>query len=267
MSSILLVAIFVGAAGAGMSPTRVHVPTRSASPASLPGELTIPRGAGPFPAVIILHGCVGIGPPAARERFREYASWYADRGYAGLILDSFAPRGVSTVCLGGEPTPLTRAVDVYRALEYLAGLGSIDPRQVVLQGHSHGGATVLTALDEITAEMVGTPLRFAAGVAYYPPCAYPSGAYSSAQFYAPVLILIGEKDDWTPAADCEQLHVRQQAQAPGRVRLTVYPGATHGFDFNLPPRRNEYGKYQAYDADATSDAARHVQRFLREVVK
>ncbi len=264
MLPILLVAVFVGAAGASPSTTRVQVPTQSASPASLPGELTMPRGAGPFPAVILLHGCVGI-VPASRERLLEYASWYADRGYAGLILDSFASRGVSTLCLGGEPGPLTRAFDAYRALEYLAGLGSIDSRRVVLQGHSHGGASVLTALDELTAEMAGTPLRFAAGVAYYPPCAY--GSAMSAEFYAPVLILIGEKDDWTPAPACEQLHARQGAQAPGRVRLTVYPGATHSFDFDAPPRWNEYGHYLAYDPDATSDAARRVEGFLREVVK
>src|SRR5262245_10525666 len=168
MLSILLVGIVVSATGAGLSVTLVQVATRSASPASLPGELTMPSGAGPFPAVILLHGCFGI-QPASRARLLEYAAWYADRGYAGLVLDSFAPRGVSTLCLGGEPGPLTRALDAYRALEYLAGLGSIDPRRVVLQGHSHGGATVLNALDEITAEMAGTPLRFAAGVAYYPP--------------------------------------------------------------------------------------------------
>ncbi len=261
MLPILVVAIFVGAAGAGVSAMRVDVPTRSASPATLPGELTMPKGAGPFPAVILLHGCRGI-PPAAREWLLEYASWYADHGYAGLILDSFAPRGVSTLCSGvGEPTPFTRAVDAYRALEYLAGLGSIDPRRVMLQGHSHGGATVLTALAEITAEVAGTPLRFAAGVAYYPPC-----AYSPAEFYAPVLILIGEKDDWTPAAACQQLYARQQAQ-PGRVRLFVYPGATHVFDVNAPPRRNEYGKDLAYDPDASRDAARRVEGFLHEVVK
>jgi dienelactone hydrolase len=259
---LLLVAAFVGAARAGVSATRVDIPTRSASPASLPGELTMPKRAGPSPAVIILHGCRGI-PLAAREWLLAYAAWYADRGYGALILDSFAPRGVSTLCSGaGEPTPLTRALDAYRALEYLAGLGSIDPRRVVLQGHSHGGATVLTALDEITAEMAGTPLRFAGGVAYYPPC-----AYSPAEFYAPVLILIGEKDDWTPAADCERLRARQQALAPGRVRLIVYPGATHVFDVNAPPRRNEYGKDLAYDSEATRDAARQVEGFLHEVVK
>jgi dienelactone hydrolase len=261
---IFLVSICVDGAGAGFSTTRVQVSTRGTAPASLPGELMMPAGTGPFPAVILLHGCFGV-TPASRQRLLEYASWYADRGYAGLILDSFAPRGVSTLCVGGEPSPFTRALDAYRALEYLAGLGSIDPRRVVLQGHSHGGATVLTALDGLTAEMAGTPLRFAAGVAYYPPCAY--GSAMSAEFYAPVLILIGEKDDWAPAADCERLHARQQTQAPGRVRLIVYPGAAHVFDFNAPPRRNEYGHYLAYEPDATRDAAKRVEAFLRDVVK
>ncbi len=67
--------------------------------------------------------------------------------------------------------------------------------------------------------------------------------------------------------DCEQLHARQHAQTPGRVRLTVFPGATHAFDFNVPPRRNEYGKYEAFDPDANRDAAQRVERFLREIVK
>lgn len=261
---MFLVTMAGNVTGGGVSTTEVQVPTRGTSPASLPGELALPPGAGPFPAVILLHGCFGI-QPASRERLREYASWYGDRGYAALILDSFGPRGVSTLCLGGEPGPLTRALDAYRALEYLAGLGSIDPRRVVLQGHSHGGATVLAALDELTAEMAGTPLRFAAGIAYYPPCEY--GSAVSAEFYAPVLILIGAKDDWTPAAACERLHARQQTQAPGRVRLTVYPDATHSFDFNAPPRRNQYGHYLAYHFDATRDAARQVEHLLRDVAK
>src|SRR6185436_1047436 len=115
-AAIALGAMFLGAAGTNLSTTIVRVPTLGATPASLPGELTMPRGAGPFPAVILLHGCVGI-VPASRERLLEYASWYADRGYAGLILDSFASRGVSAVCLGGEPNPLTRAFDAYRGLE------------------------------------------------------------------------------------------------------------------------------------------------------
>jgi len=78
--------------------------------------------------------------------------------------------------------------------------------------------------------------------------------------------LIGDKDDWTPAAPCEGLHAHQEQRAPGRVRLIVYPGATHSFDFNSPRRYNEYRKLLAFDASATRDAQRRVDAFLAEVL-
>ena len=47
--------------------------------------------------------------------------------------------------------------------------------------------------------------------------------------YAPLLVLIGAKDDWTPAAPCVQWTERAQALgAP--MRIKVYPDAHHGFD-------------------------------------
>jgi len=58
-----------------------------------------------------------------------------------------------------------------------------------------------------------------------------------------------------------------EQRIPGRVRLTVYPGAMHSFDFNFPPRRNEYGKALAYDGAATRDAERWVEAFVAEVMR
>lgn len=52
---------------------------------------------------------------------------------------------------------------------------------------------------------------------------------------APVLILIGEKDDWTPADPCRKLaQVAGQAGYP--VAIKVYPGAHHSFDSYAPVR-------------------------------
>jgi dienelactone hydrolase len=48
------------------------------------------------------------------------------------------------------------------------------------------------------------------------------------------LILIGDDDDWTPAARCARW--RDVVQTNGHVlRMTIYPGARHGFD--SPVRR------------------------------
>ena len=47
------------------------VAVTSPAPATLTAELYTPRGTGPFPAVILLHGCGGIGP-----NVKEWAVFY-----------------------------------------------------------------------------------------------------------------------------------------------------------------------------------------------
>ena len=52
---------------------------------------------------------------------------------------------------------------------------------------------------------------------------------------APLLILIGDQDDWTPAEPCRRLaEAAQQAGYP--VTIKIYPGAYHSFDSYNPVR-------------------------------
>ncbi len=47
-------------------------------------------------------------------------------------------------------------------------------------------------------------------------------------------ILIGEVDNWTPAAACEELVPKMQ-MAGTNIDLTVYPDSHHSFDRRTPP--------------------------------
>src|SRR5258708_1367228 len=62
------------------------------SPDVIPARLLLPKGKGPFPAVIVLHGCAGPGPtqPVLARRLHEW-------GYAAVIPHSMAPRPVARV--------------------------------------------------------------------------------------------------------------------------------------------------------------------------
>jgi dienelactone hydrolase len=102
----------------------------------------------------------------------------------------------------------------------------------------------------------------------------PAIAYSGAlKPLAPVLILIGELDDWTPAEPCRRLAAAAQS-AGYPVEIKVYPGAHHSFDSLLPiryvgERRNIYspsgrGATTGGNAAAWADAAARVGRFLAE---
>ena len=61
------------------------------------GYLAKPEGAGPFPAVIALHGCAGMPDTTKRKLADELVAW----GYVILLVDSFATRGIDHACTGG----------------------------------------------------------------------------------------------------------------------------------------------------------------------
>jgi hypothetical protein len=59
----------------------------------LVGKLSKPRGAGSFPAVVLLHSCSGIRPYQDRWS-TKLAQW----GYVALQVDSFGPRDIVETC-------------------------------------------------------------------------------------------------------------------------------------------------------------------------
>ena len=64
------------------------------APQDLPATLLRPDGDGPFPAIVILHDCSGLGAHSSHAPAR-WAPLLAGEGYVVLIPDSFVPRGIS----------------------------------------------------------------------------------------------------------------------------------------------------------------------------
>jgi dienelactone hydrolase len=83
----------------------------------------------------------------------------------------------------------------------------------------------------------------------------------------PLLILSGEKDDWTPAAPCQAL---QAAVSPPQLEVVVFPGASHGFDNDLVMQQtvqcNKGNCHMAYDAKADQETATRTKAFLDRVL-
>jgi dienelactone hydrolase len=190
-------------------------------------ELLTPQGGGPFPAVVVMHGCDGIN-----ANTRAWAGRLVGWGYAALIVDSFRSRGLSNVCNRGAMLPASvRAGDAVAAKNYLRSLPNIAKGRIGLIGFSHGGWAALAASSS-----------FSAVVAYYPWC--------SGRVPANALVLIGSADDWTPSQRCS-----------GGANLKVYSGATHAFDAARGDRAY-LGHRMVYDASAATDAEDRTRRFL-----
>ena len=120
-----------------------------------------------------------------------------------------------------------------------------------------GGYSTLYAVDrDMVAQYFAE--RFRAAVAYYPAC----GVIPLPTFTAPVLILIGEADDWTTADRCREMvaHARPDS-AP--ITLHVYPEARHAFDVAvLKPGRSAFGHLLEYNEPAATDAEEKTRAFL-----
>ena len=64
-----------------------------AGPVALTGELTLPAGPGPFAAVVLMHGCGGLGNAEG-----GWVEPLTRAGYATFVVDSLTWRGLREVC-------------------------------------------------------------------------------------------------------------------------------------------------------------------------
>ncbi|WP_334187263.1 dienelactone hydrolase family protein [Noviherbaspirillum sp.] len=199
------------------------------------------------PTVIALHGCGGLYRVAGSKqgsftaRHAAMAALLRDAGYHVLWLDSFTGRGKKSICT--EKTNLRdisvadRRADVLEALTWLAARPEVDVSRIALLGWSHGGSTVLSSINAGHAGVSSHPVRPAAAVAFYPGCT-PFARDAGYRSVAPLLMLIGEKDDWTPPEACVALERKlQESPSSAAVALHLYPDAFHSFDApELPVR-------------------------------
>ena len=221
------------------------------------GYIYKPKGKGPFPAVVLLHGCGGLD-----YHHFNWASQLVEWGYVAITPDSFTPRGYGNICKSSRiVSKLERAMDAFGAAEYLQKLNYVDKNRIGIIGFSHGGSTVLMAVQANSKEFAEVPESpFKAAVAYYPYCV---GAFHK-DLDIPTLLIIGENDDWTPASPCKNL--KTWLVKPDLLELIVYEDTYHSFD-RPRPYRTYLGHVLQYNANATMDSKERSKRFFDKYLK
>ena len=220
------------------------------NPLTLKGSLQKPEGEGPFPAVVLLHGASGVNVKRNHDWVLRLKRW----GYVTLLVDSFGPRGAGS-SHHHVVVPEMRAQDAYAAKRYLANLPFVDHERIGLMGWSHGGWSVLWALsNRLPPEERSHP--FQAAVAFYPRC----DVYMN-DLNAPLLILIGELDETFSAQACSGM-TPPEGESAHEVKLKVYPGAYHCFDWAGLDIRDNEGRKLKYSPRAAADAEIQVKNFL-----
>ena len=114
---------------------------------------------------------------------------------------------------------------------------NIDKNKVSITGWSLGGAVSLFSAWLPIKNAITKELSFASHLPIYPPCFVDPENTDFTD--APIHILIGEIDNWTPAKPCTDFV--EKINKKGNVGLTIYPNAHHSFDSKSELTQNEKG--------------------------
>lgn len=233
-----------------------------------------PDGAGPFPAIVLLHEC----EPWSEKRFRQWGDLFVKWGYVVLAPDSLRPRGLKEVCpkislaelfrrgrrseykkMSARADPNTRVHDMLDAYRYLANLNYVDPTKILVAGWGHGGEVALNGAYPNKWEDVSP--KPVALISFYPPCGGELTYLSKP--VAPVLVLVGDKDEVVRLGNCKRI-MRAVASENPKSKLVIYPGVVRSFD---EPGANykKYFYHGEYDKKAHQDAIEQIRAFLARV--
>ncbi len=223
---IVALTLFAGPANAD----EIGSPIRYPFEATVSGDIAVPEGSGPFPAVVLMHGCGGLSP-GVRAGMDQHARFLNDNGFATVILDSFTARGKNggMVCESLIELGKARNYRQYIALNTLRFLQAnpkIDPDNIFMMGQSNGGSVALGLTTGLIAGDYTEKRNFRAMVAYYPWC----GALKL-KIQVPLLVLGAAEDEWVSPARC--VEVSDQIKGAS-FKVIVYDGAHHSFDLPIP---------------------------------
>jgi carboxymethylenebutenolidase len=269
--------------GAVAAPQTVYFRSADGS-TQLVGYLFQPKTAGPYPAIVMLHGrggpyssnvnaaCTSVGPNTASpcnattltKRHMMWGDYWSARGYLALLPDSFGPRG-KAYGFGrfthddpdradvNEKT--VRPLDAEAAFAYLRGRSDVIAKQIFLQGWSNGASTALNVMIRQGSQAGG----YRGALVLYPGCGPAALLQPTISTTTPIVMFLGTDDEEVSPVICQQVADRSR-QAGSRIEVSVYTGATHDFDDPLPKHQSVPGNQGALN-DVLVKAIAAVERW------
>ncbi|MEK6550705.1 MAG: alpha/beta fold hydrolase [Pseudomonadota bacterium] len=220
----------------------------------IPVYILRPKGGGPYPGILFVHGRRGID-----DWNRLSARRLAARGFLVFAPDLYTGRFIQQFPIGHD---YAVEEDLARVLDAMLKHKDLKGRKVCTVGISRGGYYTLKLA--VTKERQGKDI--ACYVGFYPHMQDPNApepaqVYQYApevdRFQLPALVFIGEQEQYHRRRNIEASVSSWQARKLN-ARLVIYPGVGRGFDFRG-------GQVRSFaDNLAGQDAVRRTAAFVRQ---
>lgn len=190
-------------------------------------DLFRPNRSGRLPAAVIINSSGGVLPFVEMN----YANVLASNGAVALVVDSFMPRGVRRTSDDQSRMAYSQSVaDAAAAFQWLASQPFVDPARIFVMGMSKGAVVALDTAGEASRRLWGAAdTRFAAHVAIAPGCEFQNQDPRTTG--APIFFMLAELDNYTLVRPCLDYVDRIRGSGNSKVRLAIYPGVYHAFEW------------------------------------
>jgi carboxymethylenebutenolidase len=227
-----------------IEPQKVSYPSGSET---IQGLLYLPEGAGPHPAIIVIHEWWGLN-----SWVKEQADHYASQGYVALAIDLYRGQVANDMETAHELSrglPQDRAVrDLVSSMSYLRTRKDVNAQKIGAVGWCMGGGYALLLA-------VAEPSLAAVAVNYG---ALITDSASMARIQANLLGNFGGKDPGIPPQSVGDFE-RAMRKLGKKVNIKIYPDAGHAFENPA----NEKG----FRPTDTSDAMERMDSFFASTLK
>ena len=223
----------------------------------------------PSPYVIIIPTSGGI-TKAAAVSFERYKNKLLDKGFGVIILDQFYNTGIEKGTISRGPLASMGALSI---IEYIKNNHpNLTNNKFGVMGGSRGGMTVLSLASPLARENFiykNVKQWFDAGVAFYPSC-------GKQELTMPVVVFIGELDEWVSATNCKMWKKRDEEQiSSGLLQIFIYKNAHHAFNRELikklyRPSKDDHdlsGRAVQYNKKADKHSQKKMIKFFVKYLK
>jgi carboxymethylenebutenolidase len=211
------------------------------------GLLYLPSGAGPHPAIIVIHEWWGLN-----DWVKEQTSDFANEGYVALAVDLYRGQVANDPEMAHELSrglPQDRGVrDLIAAFEYLAKRKDVDPKRIGAVGWCMGGGYAAQFA-------VAEPNLKAVAINYGP---LPTDKTALEKIHATILGNFGGQDRGIPPSSVNAF-VDTMKSLGKQVDAKIYTDAGHAFE--------NPNNTQAYKSEDAKDAQERMRHFFAQTLK
>jgi dienelactone hydrolase len=224
--------------------THVVRGTTNDHPVTIRAELYLPDKAKfPTSAVVVAPSSAGV----SNDVEIYYAKRLTEAGIAALVVYSYASRELKDAMYDqSQLDSWDIENDAIAARGWLIADGRFEHDKIGILGMSNGGTAAMNSALEVRRRWSGvTNVAFAAHVAIAPDCTWVNRSAKTTG--APMLFLLAERDDQSPAKDCVAEAERLRQAGNDRIEMKIYKGAQHSWE--------DLGDSPYYDPDAENYSA------------